>query len=212
MNPGGSSTRRPTPAPSASTGDASGAARGDWMQTFTGRCVHPLSMTPGDVDVVDIAHGLSLLCRFNGQCDRYYSVAEHCLLMSQQFTDLDLAAWALLHDATEAYVGDMIRPLKASMPAYRQVEDDVMLAIARRFDLPLRGERDASMPAPVKLADQRILLAERNALMANTQRRWDVDDLEPLPVEIVGYDPVTIEQMYLRRFDELRPGVIAAAA
>jgi hypothetical protein len=87
--------------------------RGDWMQTFTGRAFYPLDPRPEDIDPVDIAHALSLICRYGGHSSRFYSVAEHCVLMSHAVAP-EHALWALLHDATEAYLGDMIRPLKRS--------------------------------------------------------------------------------------------------
>ena len=171
--------------------------RGDWMQTFTGRQFYPMDPHPDDVDPLDIAHALSLLCRYNGHVTRFYSVAEHCVLMSQTFTDPALALWALLHDATEAYVGDMIRPLKRSMPDYRAAEDRVMRAIAARF-----GIAD-TMPAEVHEADSRILLAERDALMRPSGHAWGIDGLEPLPVEIRAWPPLVAEQEYLDRLAEL---------
>src|SRR4051812_20612492 len=89
--------------------------RGDWMQTYTGRAFWPLDAQPEDVDPLDIAAALSMLCRYGGHVSRFYSVAEHCLLMSEAVAP-EHALWALLHDATEAYMGDMVRPLKRQMP------------------------------------------------------------------------------------------------
>jgi hypothetical protein len=96
--------------------------RGGWMQTFTGRQFFPMDPRPEEVDPTDIAHALSLLCRYNGHVDRFYSVAEHCVHLSYVVPP-EHALWALLHDATEAYVGDMISPLKIHMPGYRAAED-----------------------------------------------------------------------------------------
>lgn len=171
--------------------------RGDWMQTFTGRQFYPMDPHPNDVDPLDIAHALALLCRYNGHVTRFYSVAEHCVLMSQTFTDPALALWALLHDATEAYVGDMIRPLKRSMPDYRAAEDRVMRAIAARF-----GIAD-SMPAEVKDADNRILLTERDVLMRPSGHAWGIDSPDPLPVEIRVWPPTVAEREYADRLAEL---------
>lgn len=169
------------------------------MQTYTGRQFYPMDPHPLDVDPVDIAHALSLLCRYNGHVQRFYSVGEHCVLMSEAVAP-ENALWALLHDATETYVGDMIRPLKRSMPDYRAAEDRVMRVIAARFGIP-----DA-MPAEVKDADNRILLTERAALMRPSGHAWVVDDLEPLPVTIREWSPVFAEHAYLRRLTDL--GVI----
>jgi hypothetical protein len=171
--------------------------RGDWMQTFTGRQFHPLDPRPGDIDAADIAHALSLICRYGGHVHRFYSVAEHCVLMSEAVPPED-ALWALLHDATEAYVGDMVRPLKRSMPDYRRAEDRVMVAVAAHF-----GLNSATMPAAVKDADNRILLTERDALMPNTRYSWSQDGLEPLPVKVEGWHPQWAEVRYSDRLAEL---------
>lgn len=177
--------------------DAVSWRRGDWMQTFTGRQFWPMDPRPEDVDPLDIAHALSLLCRYNGHVDRFYSVAEHCVLMSHAVPPED-ALWALLHDATEAYVGDMIRPLKHSMPDYRAAEDRVMVAIVERFELA-----STSMPASVKDVDNRILLTERATLMDRHAGEWAVDHLEPLPVKVLGWDPMWAEARYIDRLLEL---------
>lgn len=169
---------------------------GDWMQTFTGRKFYPMDPHPDDVHAEDIAHALSLLCRYNGHVDRFYSVAEHCVLLSFAVPAED-ALWALLHDATEAYVGDMVRPLKRSQPAYVEAEDRVMRAIAARFGI------DTQMPASVRDADTRILLTERAALMSATKHEWAMEDLEPLPVKVMGLSPTTAEAAYLARLGEL---------
>ena len=171
--------------------------RGDWMQTYTGVQFYPMDPRPGEVNIVDIAHALSLICRYGGHVDRFYSVAEHCVLMSQHVPKED-ALWALLHDASEAYVGDMVRPLKYQLPSYMEAEDRVIEAIVGRF-----GLGTATMPASVKDADNRILLTERAALMSSTRHMWAQEDLEPLPVAVIGLRPRTVEQAYLNRFEEL---------
>lgn len=166
--------------------------RGDWMQTYTGRKFYPMDPQAEDINPDDIAHALSLLCRYNGHVRRFYSVAEHCVLMSLAVPQED-ALWALLHDATEAYVGDMIRPLKSSMPDYRYAEDRVMAAISECFGLT------GPMPASVKDADSRILLTERAALMATSPEPWGVDGLDPLPVTVEGWEPRDAEYEYTTR-------------
>src|ERR1051325_11429351 len=110
--------------------------RGDWMQTFSGRRFYPLSPRSDELDPADIAHALSLLCRYGGHVERFYSVAEHCVLMSE-WVDPANALAALLHDATEAYVVDVPRPLKRQLAGYREIEAAVWLAIATRFGLEL---------------------------------------------------------------------------
>lgn len=123
------------------------------------------------------------------------SVAEHCVLVSRVVAP-EHALWGLLHDATEAYVGDMVRPLKVHMPAYRAAEDRVMDAIATRYGLV------GPMPSEVKEADTRLLLDERDALLGPSPARWDVDG-EPFGVRIEAWSPERAEAAYLSRFSEL---------
>lgn len=166
--------------------------RGDWMQTYTGRRFYPLDPRPEEIDPVDIAHALSLLCRYGGHVDRFYSVAEHCLLMSWAVAPENALA-ALLHDATEAYVCDVPRPLKRQLVGYADIEDSVWLAIVGRFGVP------TLLPAAVKEADNRILLTERNALMHRAERWYVDEEYEPLPVEIHAWAPADAECYYISR-------------
>lgn len=172
---------------------------GDWMQTYTGRAFWPLDPHPDDINPVDIAHALAHLCRYGGHTSRFYSVAEHCVLMSQAVNP-EHALWALLHDATEAYVVDVPRPLKRQLPDYMAAEALVGLAVAERFGL------DPVEPAEVKLADNRILLTERDALLARpSPYRWPpaLEALEPLSVTIKGWDPIVAKYRYLDRLRQL---------
>lgn len=178
-------------------GTGSAWSRGDWMQTFTGRAFYPLDPQPEDIDPLDIAHGISMQCRYNGHVKRFYSVAEHCYIMSYYVPEED-ALWALLHDATESYVGDMVRPLKKHMPDFVIAEDVVMGAIAERFSLV-----SPSMPPAVREADNRILLDERAELLGTPPQAWAVEGMEPLGATIIGWDPVVAEYMYLTRLSEL---------
>lgn len=192
---------------------------GAWMQTYTGCQFYPLDPRPQDVRPADIAHALSLICRYGGHVDRFYSVAEHCVLLSHAVAPKH-ALWALLHDSAEAYVGDMVRPLKHQLPVYCDVEDRVLAAVAERFRLRCdwresdKGKwvgtefhpfRLPVTPAEVKEADNRILLDERAALMPNTQHPWtqDLDGTTPLGVTIHGWGPSYAEHMYIARLNEL---------
>jgi hypothetical protein len=167
---------------------------GDWMQTFTGRAFYPLDPRVEDIDPVDIAHALSLLCRYGGHVRSYFSVAEHCVLMSRAVS-AENALWALLHDATEAYMVDLIRPLKRMMPAYVEAEDRLMGVICQRFGL------DPVFPAEVKQADLRIL---RDALMASPPQPWEsIEGVPRLGIQVEGWYPRTAELRYMERLEEL---------
>lgn len=172
---------------------------GDWIQTFTGRVFYPLDPRPGDICFADISHPLSQLCRFGGHSRHFYSVAEHSSILCEYFLrrgDRDLARWALMHDATEAYLVDVPRPLKASLPAYRVHEARLMSAICARFGLP-EEEPDA-----VREADRRILTDEARALMAPPPMRWATES-EPLGVTIVGVRPDVARATFAMRAREL---------
>lgn len=184
--------------------------RGDWLQTYTGRQFYPRSPEAIDVDPEDVAHSLSLQCRFGGHVDRFYSVAEHCVLMSRwvlnETGDRNLALWALLHDATEAYVVDVPRPVKRMLRDYAPLERRVMGAVAERFGLGhVVGMGVDVMPPIVQEADGRILLTERNTLMSR-HGHWHLDGMiEPLPVKVTGWSPDLAEHHYLEQLERLAP-------
>ena len=124
-----------------------------WQRMLSGRRLDLLDPTPMDIEIEDIAHGLAFVARWNGQThgDYAYSVAEHSLLVEQIFGSMNPKAdpkWrlaALLHDAPEYVIGDMISPVKAAVgPGYEALDDRLMAAIHIRFGLP------AQVPAPIK--------------------------------------------------------------
>lgn len=171
--------------------------RGDWMQTYTGRRYYPMDPHPGDIDPWDIAHALSLLCRYGGHVNRFYSVAEHCVHMSRSVPEEDALA-ALLHDATEAYVVDVPRPVKRYLDNYKDIEAKVWGAIAIRFGI------SATLPASVHDADNRILLTEKAALLPASEGVWPgLEDIQPLDVPIRAWSPERAKIEYLDRLTEL---------
>ncbi|MFV1874682.1 YfbR-like 5'-deoxynucleotidase [Nioella sp.] len=124
-----------------------------WQRMLSGRRLDLLDPTPVDIEIEDIAHGLAFVARWNGQTrgDYAYSVAEHSLLVEQIFARIDPKAqvkWrlaALLHDAPEYVIGDMISPVKAAVgPGYGALDDRLAAAIHLRFGLP------AAIPKTVK--------------------------------------------------------------
>ena len=124
-----------------------------WQRMLSGRRLDLLDPTPMDIEIEDIAHGLAFVARWNGQTkgDFAYSVAEHSLLVEQIFSHQNPGApvkWqlaALLHDAPEYVIGDMISPVKAAVgPGYGALDDRLTAAIHLRFGLP------AHIPVAVK--------------------------------------------------------------
>jgi len=108
------------------------------MCTFSGKRFYPLDPNIDDISILDIAHGLSNVCRYGGQCKEFYSVAQHSVICSWE-APYPLKKWALMHDASEAYIGDIIAPLKTTpqYESYRQVEEHLMGAICTKFGIPL---------------------------------------------------------------------------
>lgn len=170
---------------------------GDWMQTATGRKFWPLDPRPNEVCIEDIAHALSMLCRFGGHCLRFYSVAEHSVLIARAAPTHKL--WALLHDAAEAYVLDMIRPVKPHIAGYSEIEARIMRAICVRFGLHL----DA--PSIVKTFDRRILSDERDQNMAAPPEPWS-GMLAPLGVTLQFWTPEQARAEFLAEFENITRG------
>lgn len=173
---------------------------GDWIQTFTGRAVYPMDLRPEDIDIHDIAHALSMQCRYAGHCLWFYSVAEHSVLvaraiMAEGYAPI-VAMAGLLHDATEAYLTDVPRPVKPFLVGYKEAEDRAWRAIAERYGLSPEG-----LPIAVKEADNRILFDEKAQNMGPGPE-WSFS-LDPLGVELKFWTPGQAESEFLAEFDHL---------
>jgi hypothetical protein len=178
--------------------------RGHYVQTRRGGRFHLTNPTAEEVDIGDVAHALSLLCRFGGQLERFYSVAQHCVLVSRD-VPAELAMDGLLHDASEAYVGDMSSPLKAALRetgsmGYDVVEELAHRAIARRY-----GTRYPHDPR-VKEADLRALATEARDLMAPGEPETWGGLPAPMEGRIWPLGPAEAEAEFLDRFREVDEG------
>lgn len=175
------------------------------IQTASGALVDLAHPDPAAVDIRDIAHSLARVCRFGGHVrpatgPAWYSVAQHSLLV-EHLTPAPLAMVALLHDATEAYLGDVTAPLKALLGAvYLDLERGWALAIGQRFGL---GAALAELPPEVAAADRRALATERRDMVAPSS--WRVD-AEPHPARIAYLAPEFACDAFLNRFDVLSGG------
>lgn len=138
---------------------SSDARRGDWTQTYTGGQFWPLDPRVVDVRLVDITHALGNVCRFGGHVQEFYSVAEHSLRVAD-LVPPELRLQALLHDAAEAYCGDVVRPLKRHLRDYEEVEAGVARCIGEKYGVDLV----ALHPLVVK-ADNEILAVEFRDLL-----------------------------------------------
>jgi uncharacterized protein len=138
-------------------------------------------------------------CRFAGHCKRFYSIAEHSVHLSRYFEDRHLALWALFHDATEAYLTDVPRPIKPYLSNFVTIEDYLMQAIATRFYLP-----GATVPEQVKNADASIIHDERMFVMAMTDDEWEqISNFEPLGIFIECWSPIEAKAEFYQRYLEL---------
>lgn len=169
---------------------------GGWMQTYSGRRFFPFDPSPDQIDIKDIAHALAMTCRYGGHCKQFYSVAQHSVLVAEK-APAQYALRALLHDAPEAYIGDLVRPIKhqPKMAAFEEVESMVERAICARFDLPY-----PIVNPVIKDLDNRILLDEREAVMVPTDDDWQIEG-EPLGVVIEQWSPEVAREKFLRAFE-----------
>lgn len=173
---------------------------GDWIQTCSGEPFWPFDPRVEEIRLEDIAHALSMQCRFAGHTKYFYSVAQHSVLVSCEVPEL-FARQALFHDASEAYLVDLPKPLKNHGifgEEYRWCEERLMKVIAERFNLgwPLDPE--------VKRADVALLATERETLMRPCSRPWNLDErVEPSTQVIVHLDPIQAKHFFLRRAAQL---------
>jgi len=172
-----------------------------YIGTFTGKKFFLLKPKLKDIDIRDIAHGLALQCRWTGQSKFHYSIAQHCWYCSFLGPEGE-ALDRLLHDGSEAYMGDMNRPLKHFTDAgvaYRRQEAVLQHLICRKFGLSLIE------PPSVKISDNRLLYAEREQLMSMKfpeANKWLADET-PAAIKIKKWSPEKAEKMFLARFKEL---------
>jgi hypothetical protein len=168
-----------------------------FIGTFSGLQFWPLDPNPEKILVEDIAHALAHQCRFGGHASKFYSVAEHSVHVSQLCLP-EHALWGLLHDASEAYLVDLPRPLKLlpEFAAYREAERQLQRAVAARFGLP------EDQPVSVTEADDTMLGIEARSLLGSMSVEV-IRETRP-PFEITDpLLPVEAEQLFVARFREL---------
>jgi len=185
-----------------------------WQRMLSGRRLDLLDPTPMDIEVADIAHGLAFVARWNGQTigDWPYSVAEHSLLVEQIFARLgpQPAKWrlaALLHDAPEYVIGDMISPVKSAVgPGYGEMDARIAAAVHIRFGLP--GVLPAPIKKVIKSADR--ISAWLEAVQIAGFSRAEADKLfgKPAPALLVGLEirlrpPAVVRADYVARHADL---------
>lgn len=172
--------------------------------THSGISFNLMEPNPALVKIDDIAHALSNLCRFTGHTNRFYSVAEHSVRAALHVAP-GFELEALLHDATEAYLGDVSSPLKALLHEYRLIEFRLDCCIRERFGLPPKQSPE------VKQADLSMLASERSALMPTTDEHWSLlDGITPAsPIEN-PLPPVQAYDLFLNHFLYCRKAQVSA--
>jgi uncharacterized protein len=173
---------------------------GDWIQLASGRQFWPLDPQHHDIEIRDIAHALARQCRFTGHVRSFYSVAEHSVHVSHICNPADALA-ALLHDASEAYLVDIPRPLKRlpEFARYLEIEARLQAVIFERFGL------SPEMPRSVKVADDAQLDAEARSLMWPLHRDWKLTGALG-GITPAAWTPDYAECQFLKRFLELTEG------
>ena len=165
-------------------------ARGPTITLASGRLFDFLDPQGSEFTIEDIAHGLAHVCRYAGQCRNFFSVAEHSIIVSETVTEF--AYEALLHDAAEAFIGDVTRPLKQLLPEFKRIEANVQDAIIQRFGM------DPGYGKVVKEADLRVLAAEQAQVMAPGCADWAIAaGIEPAPVVVRYLTPLTAKHEFL---------------
>ena len=171
-----------------------------WIQTYSGRQFWPLEPDSNDVNIIDIAHPLSLICRYSGHSERFYSVGQHCVelaLYGEEVLKLPpkMCLYLLLHDSSEAYICDIPRPAKLIMPEYKGIEAKLEECIFTAFGL------EYPMPNLVNELDTAMLATEAPVLMKKPPVPWGAMDVQPLPIKFMDLDMKAVEVLYLKLFN-----------
>lgn len=186
-----------------------------WQRMLSGRRLDLLDPSPFDVEIEDIARGIARVARWNGQTngDHAFSVAEHCVVVENLFSILNPKAstadklTALLHDAAEYVIGDMISPFKSAIGIdYKDFEERIETAIHLRFSLP--AHPNASLKKAIKQAD--IYCAYFEAIQIAGFTKDEADQFFTTPpgdirIKIAPLSVIDAEALFLQRFHELNP-------
>lgn len=179
-----------------------------WFQTRSGQVFDFEDPSPDAINIEDIAHALSKQCRFNGHCIEFYSVAQHScyvcdIITHRNWRSKRVQLAALLHDAAEAYTGDMVAPLKYILPGFRRVEKRVEQAIWEKFFNGTTPER-MGIANEIRRADMIMLATEKRDLMEPCWKEWEVlEGIEPMKSQIEAWTIETARREFLSRFRRL---------
>lgn len=196
--------------PSNADGTPEPDRKGGCILTYTGRTIYPLDPRSEEIDLHDIAHALANICRYTGHVESYYSVAEHSVRVSELCEErvarpyspdtYQMALEGLMHDASEAYLGDVARPIKQASyvgKLYGKAEDRLMEIIAEKYGTTW------PIPDVVAWADNVLLRTEQRDLMPYPNELYTLEQYEMLPNTISPWSPEEAEIEFLDRYHEL---------
>jgi hypothetical protein len=182
------------------------------MYTYSGKRIDPTNADPEMLDIVDIAHSLSLTCRYNGHCKNFFSVAEHSVavakLLSYCGAPCSIQMEGLLHDAAEAYLGDIIRPVKNEMQELNYIENDLLFKIFKKFG---QGKLPGKISEIVKQADDILLVTEAEHILVGDISKWPISALpidgykmhDVLPDITFNWSPTQAYNAFIKKFTKL---------
>ena len=162
-----------------------------WVITLSGKRFNILKPDPETVKIEDIACALARQARFNGHTRFFYSVGQHSCIGAEVSPTKDIALQMLFHDATEAYVGDLVSPVKALCPDFELIESRIHWAISQKFNI------DYPLPKVVKQIDRRLLATEVRDLITKDLASWNIAEDEPFEFPIIPWPPEVTEARFL---------------
>ncbi|UNC91664.1 phosphohydrolase [Candidatus Contubernalis alkaliaceticus] len=179
--------------------------KGDWIETYTGRKFWPLDPRPEDICIKDIAHGLSHMCRYNGQSKFFFSVAQHSLNCAEHAKRMKLPQryqlLCLLHDAAEAYVSDVAKPLKPYLPQFKNIENNIMTTVYEALNVRPPNSIEGNTISKI---DTIMLVTEAKVLMTfDSWGDW-LTDISPDDETVICERPITdIKHLFVNQLEML---------
>lgn len=155
------------------------------IPTFTGKVFNLAMPSSSDISIRDIAHSLSMQCRFGGHCQRFYSVAEHSVILSR-LVDKKYSLCALLHESSHAYINDVAISLQCLLPGYKELANRIWAMVAKRFHL------QSAIPEIIRNFDLKLRASEIEYLILPTARTW-----------LQGVTPFSLEELGVRHSKQL---------
>ena len=170
--------------------------KGDWIATYSGIKFWPLDPRVEEINIEDIAHALSNVCRFGGHVKEFYSVAQHSVYCSY-YVEAKNALAGLLHDAAESYLADICRPIKKFINNFQEIEDNLMEVISKKFGFSIQESYK-----DVKRVDNILLCTEASDLICDGGLNLS-NQVKPLSIKIYPLSPKYAKQSFLKRFKDL---------